>query len=151
MGQMEVDAQVARIEQTEERLAAAIEGLAYKKAHVREEVTEIAQDKADEFLVKAEETKDRLVAAISQKIPEPGDVKDAALQLGAKAAESASAMASQVVAQVGATAREKVPEVREETSEIAGKILDAAEQTKESAVRRLHRTPPPEPETRTTN
>ncbi|HWD72377.1 MAG TPA: hypothetical protein VG779_07590, partial [Actinomycetota bacterium] len=61
---------VEEIEQTGDRLAAAVEALAFKKAHLKDEFIEIAEEKADQFLEKAEETKDQLVAKISDKIPD---------------------------------------------------------------------------------
>src|SRR5713101_2479871 len=57
--------------------AAAVEALAFKKAHLKDEVIEIAEEKADRFLEKAEETKDQLVARIGEKIPDsPADQGD---------------------------------------------------------------------------
>ena len=64
---------VEEIEQTGDRLAAAVEALAFKKAHLKDEFIEIAEEKADQFLEKAEETKDQLVAKISDKIPDRRD------------------------------------------------------------------------------
>ena len=43
---------VEEIEQTGDRLAAAVEALAFKKAHLKDEVIEIAEEKADHFLEK---------------------------------------------------------------------------------------------------
>ena len=51
MGQIDeatsLDVLVQEIERTEDRLAEAVEALAYKKAHLKEELQEVAEEKAE--------------------------------------------------------------------------------------------------------
>lgn len=96
-GGSDVMALVEEIEQTGDRLAAAIEALAYKKAHLKDEVLEIAEEKADQFLEKAEETKDQLVAKISEKIPDRRELKAMASKAVAKIGDSAGEAKGSVV------------------------------------------------------
>lgn len=85
----DIDARVQEIERIGDRLATAVEALAYKKAHLKDEVIGIAEEKADQLLVKAEETKDHLVATISEKIPDRREVKAIASSIAAKIGGSA--------------------------------------------------------------
>src|SRR5882762_10829967 len=86
----DVDTLVEEIEQTGDRLAAAVEALAFKKAHLKDEVIEMAEEKADQFLEKAEETKDQLVAKISDKIPDRRELKAMASSVASKIGDSAA-------------------------------------------------------------
>src|SRR2546421_4995012 len=86
----DVQTLVDEIERTGDRLAAAVEALAFKKAHLKDEVIEIAEEKADQFLEKAEETKDQLVAKISDKIPDRRELKAKASTVAAKIGGSAA-------------------------------------------------------------
>ena len=88
-GGSDVATLVEEIEQTGDRLAAAVEALAFKKAHLKDEFIEIAEEKADQFLEKAEETKDQLVAKISDKIPDRRELKEMASKAVAKVGDSA--------------------------------------------------------------
>src|SRR5207253_10857819 len=93
----DVQTLVEEIEQTGDRLAAAVEALAFKKAHLKDEVIEIAEEKADQFLEKAEETKDHLVAKISDKIPDRRELKAMASTVAAKIGDSAADVRDVVV------------------------------------------------------
>lgn len=70
----ELAGQVREIVATQERLAAAVESLAYKKSHVKQEAVAAAQVKADQLLEKAEDKKDELVGRILDKIPSRGEI-----------------------------------------------------------------------------
>src|SRR5882672_6909538 len=107
----DVDTLVEEIEQTGDRLAAAVEALAYKKAHLKDEVIEIAEEKADQFLEKAEETKDQLVARISDKIPDRRELE---------------AMASTVAAKISGSAAEARDVVVERTTEAKDVVVEKA-------------------------
>src|SRR5882762_6468880 len=107
----DVDTLVEEIEQTGDRLAAAVEALAFKKAHLKDEVIEIAEEKADQFLEKAEETKDQLVAKISAKIPDRRELK---------------AMASSVAAKIGDSAAEAKEAVVEKATEAKDVVVEKA-------------------------
>src|SRR5882762_3064193 len=107
----DVDTLVEEIEQTGDRLAAAVEALAFKKAHLKDEVIEIAEEKADQFLEKAEETKDQLVARISDKIPDRRDLKQ---------------MASKAVAKIGDSAAEAKDTVVEKAMEAKDTVVEKA-------------------------
>ncbi|HEU5004015.1 MAG TPA: hypothetical protein VFW71_14735 [Actinomycetota bacterium] len=86
-----IEAQVQAVQQTEQRLAAAVEQLAYKKAHAKQEAIAVAQQKADLLLEKAEEKKDELVASLVDKLPSREEIHSAAHRVaagvGAKAAD----------------------------------------------------------------
>ncbi|HEY4939244.1 MAG TPA: hypothetical protein VIJ69_09460, partial [Actinomycetota bacterium] len=114
----DVDTLVEEIEQTGDRLAAAVEALAFKKAHLKDEVIEIAEEKADQFLEKAEETKDQLVAKISEKIPDRRELKAMASSVANKIGDSAAEAKDVVVEKatdaeqrIAAVAAERLPEV----------------------------------------
>ncbi|TMK38854.1 MAG: hypothetical protein E6G66_18165 [Actinobacteria bacterium] len=114
---------VEEIEQTGDRLAAAVEALAFKKAHLKDEVIEIAEEKADHFLEKAEETKDQLVAKISDKIPDRQELKAMASTVVGKIGDSASEAKDAVVEKaaeaehrIAAVAAERLPEAKEAAS-----------------------------------
>src|SRR3982074_201924 len=124
-----VDTLVEEIEQTGDRLAAAVEALAFKKAHLKDEGIEIAEEKADQFPEKAEETKDRLVAKISEKIPDRRELKAMASTVAAKIGDSAAEAKDAVV--------EKVPEVTEAASDAAERVVDTVARAGEAAVSRL--------------
>jgi len=146
---------VEEIEQTGDRLAAAVEALAFKKAHLKDEVVEIAEEKADQFLEKAEETKDQLVAKISDKIPDRRELKAMASTVAAKIGDSAAdvrdvvvekaAEAEDVVVEkaaeaeqrIAAVAAERLPEVKEAASDVAEKVVDTVSRAGETAVTRL--------------
>lgn len=76
-----IAAQVQAVEHSEEQLAAAVEQLAHKKAHAKDEAIAIAQDKADQFLEKAEEKKDELVSALVEKLPSREEIHGATRRL----------------------------------------------------------------------
>jgi hypothetical protein len=129
----DVDTLVEEIEQTGDRLAAAVEALAFKKAHLKDEVIEIAEEKADQFLEKAEETKDQIVAKISEKIPDRRELKAMASSVASKIGDSA-AEAKDVVVEKAA---ERLPEVTDAASDVAEKVVDTVARAGESAVSRL--------------
>ena len=151
----DVQTLVEEIEQTGDRLAAAVEALAFKKAHLKDEVIEIAEEKADHLLEKAEETKDHLVAKISDKIPDRRELKamasTAAGKIGNSAAEAKdvvvdkAAEAKDVVVdkaaetehRIAAVAAERLPEAKEAASEVAEKVVDTVSRAGETAVTRL--------------
>src|SRR4030088_2749280 len=124
----DVDTLVEEIEQTGDRLAAAVEALAFKKAHLKDEVLEIAEEKADQFLEKAEETKDRLVAKISEKIPDRRELKTMASTLAGKVGDSA-AEAKDVVVEKAAEAKDVVVEKAAEAKDVV--VEKAAERLPE--------------------
>jgi hypothetical protein len=129
----DVDTLVEEIEQTGDRLAAAVEALAFKKAHLKDEVIEIAEEKADQFLEKAEETKDQIVAKISEKIPDRRELKAMASSVASKIGDSAAEAKDVVVEK----ATERLPEVTEAASDVAEKVVDTVARAGESAVSRL--------------
>ena len=153
----DVDTLVEEIEQTGDRLAAAVEALAFKKAHLKDEVIEIAEQKADQFLEKAEETKDQLVAKISEKIPDRRELKAMASSVAAKIGDSAVEAKDAVVEKateakdvvmekateaehrIGAVAAERVSEATEAASDVAEKVVDTVTRAGETAVSRLRR------------
>ena len=142
----DVVALVEEIEQTGDRLAAAVEALAFKKAHLKDEVIEIAEQKADQFLEKAEETKDQLVAKISEKIPDRRELKAMASSVAAKIGDSAVEAKDAVVEKateaehrIGAVAAERVSEATEAASDVAEKVVDTVTRAGETAVSRLRR------------
>jgi hypothetical protein len=153
----DVDTLVEEIEQTGDRLAAAVEALAFKKAHLKDEVIEIAEEKADRFLEKAEETKDHLVAKISEKIPDRRELKAMASSVAAKIGDSAADAKDTVVEKateakdvvvenateaeqrIAAVAAERLPEVTEAASDVAEKVVDTVARAGETAVSRLRR------------
>src|SRR5437763_16558085 len=87
----DVQTLVEEIEQTGDRLAAAVEALASKKAHLKDEVIEIAEEKAAHLTEKAEETKDHLVAKISDKIPDRRELTPMASTAADRVGNSAAA------------------------------------------------------------
>lgn len=126
----DLDTAVQQIEQTGDRLAAAVEALAFKKAHLKDEVMVIAEEKADHLLVKAEEAKDHLVAKIAEKIPDRREVKALASSVAAKIGDSATGAKDAVVDKAGtaedriaAVAAERLPEVKEAASEVVEKVV----------------------------
>jgi hypothetical protein len=151
----DVDTLVEEIEQTGDRLAAAVEALAFKKAHLKDEVIEIAEEKADQFLEKAEETKDQLVAKISEKIPDRRELKAMASSVANKIGDSAAEAKDVVVEKatdakdvfvekaaeaeqmIAAAAAERLPEVTGAASDVAGKVVDTVARAGETAVSRL--------------
>jgi len=140
----DVDTLVEEIEQTGDRLAAAVEALAFKKAHLKDEVIEIAEEKTDQFLEKAEETKDQLVAKISDKIPDRRELKAKASTVAAKIGDSAAEAKDAVVDKaaeaehrIAAVAAERLPEVKEAASDVAEKVVDTVSRAGETAVTRL--------------
>ncbi|MEA2590699.1 MAG: hypothetical protein QOD62_530 [Actinomycetota bacterium] len=151
----DVDTLVEEIEQTGDRLAAAVEALAFKKAHLKDEVIEIAEEKADQFLEKAEETKDQLVAKISEKIPDRRELKAMASSVAGKIGDSAAEAKDVVVEKatdakdvfvekaaeaeqmIAAAAAERLPEVTGAASDVAGKVVDTVARAGETAVSRL--------------
>jgi hypothetical protein len=136
----DVDTLVEEIEQTGDRLAAAVEALAFKKAHLKDEVIEIAEEKADQFLEKAEETKDQLVAKISEKIPDRRELKAMASSAAAKIGDSAAEAKDTVVekaTQATEAVVEKATEATEAASDVAEKVVDTVARAGESAVSRL--------------
>jgi hypothetical protein len=140
----DVDTLVEEIEQTGDRLAAAVEALAFKKAHLKDEVIEIAEEKADQFLEKAEETKDQIVAKISEKIPDRRELKAMASAVASKIGDSAAEAKDVVVEKateaeqrIAAVAAERLPEVTEAASDVAEKVVDTVARAGESAVSRL--------------
>jgi septal ring factor EnvC (AmiA/AmiB activator) len=162
----DVDILVEEIEQTGDRLAAAVEALAFKKAHLKDEVIELAEEKADQFLEKAEETKDQLVAKISEKIPDRSELKAMASSVAAKIGDSAAEAKDAVVGKaaeakdavvgkaaeakdavvgkaaeaeqrIAAVAAERLPEVTEAASDVAGKVVDTVARAGETAASRL--------------
>jgi hypothetical protein len=140
----DVMALVEEIEQTGDRLAAAVEALAYKKAHLKDELIEIAEEKADQFLEKAEETKDQLVARISDKIPDRQELKQMASKAVGKIGDSAAEATDTVVEKaveaehrIAAVAAERLPEARQAASDVAEKVVDAVSRAGETAVTRL--------------
>jgi hypothetical protein len=144
MGRKDVDLLVDEIEQTGDRLAAAVEALAFKKAHLKDEVIEIAEEKADQFLEKAEETKDQLVAKITQKIPDRRELKamasNAASKIGDSAAEAKDVVvekATEAEQRIAAVAAERLPEVKEAASDAAEKVVDTVSRAGETAVAKL--------------
>jgi hypothetical protein len=146
---------VEEIEQTGDRLAAAVEALAFKKAHLKDELIEIAEEKADQFLEKAEETKDQLVAKISDKIPDrrelkemaskavakigdsAGEAKDAVVEKVAEAKDAVVETAAEAEHRIAAVAAERLAEAREAASDVAEKVLDTVSRAGETAVNRL--------------
>ena len=64
MGQIDeattLDMLVQEIERTEDRLAEAVEALAYKKAHLKEELTEVAEEKAEKVAGIVKETMENI-------------------------------------------------------------------------------------------
>jgi thermostable 8-oxoguanine DNA glycosylase len=142
----EVATLVEEIEQTGDRLAAAVEALAFKKAHLKDEFIEIAEEKADQFLEKAEETKDQLVARISDKIPDRRELKEMASKAVAKVGDSAGEAKDTVVEKaaeaehrIAAVAAERLPEAKEAASDVAEKVVDTVSRAGETAVNRLRR------------
>jgi len=140
----DVVALIEEIEQTGDRLAAAVEALAYKKAHLKDELIEIAEEKADQFLEKAEETKDQLVAKISDKIPDRREVKQMASRAVAKIGDSAAEAKETVVEKaaeaehrIAAVAAERLPEARQAASDVAEKVVDTVSRAGETAVTQL--------------
>jgi hypothetical protein len=151
----DVDILVEEIEQTGDRLAAAVEALAFKKAHLKDEVIELAEEKADQFLEKAEETKDQLVAKISEKIPDRSELKAMASSVASKIGDSAAEAKDAVVGKaaeakdavvekateaeqrIAAVAAERLPEVTEAASDVAGKVVDTVARAGETAASRL--------------
>jgi hypothetical protein len=140
----DVDTLVEEIEQTGDRLAAAVEALAFKKAHLKDEVIEIAEEKADQFLEKAEETKDQIVAKISEKIPDRRELKAMASSVASKIGDSAAEAkdivvekATEAEQRIAAAAAERLPEVTEAASDVAGKVVDTVARAGETAVSRL--------------
>jgi hypothetical protein len=140
----DVVALVEEIEQTGDRLAAAVEALAYKKAHLKDELVEIAEEKADQFLEKAEETKDQLVAKISDKIPDRRELKQMASKAVAKIGDSATEAKDTVVEKaveaehrIAAVAADRLPEAKEAASDVAEKVVDTVSRAGETAVTRL--------------
>jgi len=140
----DVVALVEEIEQTGDRLAAAVEALAYRKAHFKDELIEIAEEKADQFLEKAEETKDQLVAKISDKIPDRRELKEMASKAVAKVGDSAGEAKDTVVEKaaeaehrIAAVAAERLPEAKEAASDVAEKVVDTVSRAGETAVTRL--------------
>jgi thermostable 8-oxoguanine DNA glycosylase len=140
----EVATLVEEIEQTGDRLAAAVEALAFKKAHLKDEFIEIAEEKADQFLEKAEETKDQLVARISDKIPDRRELKEMASKAVAKVGDSAGEAKDTVVEKaaeaehrIAAVAAERLPEAKEAASDVAEKVVDTVSRAGETAVNRL--------------
>ena len=145
-GDGDVATLVEEIEQTGDRLAAAVEALAFKKAHLKDELIEIAEEKADQFLEKAEETKDQLVAKISDKIPDRRELKEMASKAVAKIGDSAGEAKDTVVEKaaeaehrIAAVAAERLPEAKEAASDVAEKMVDTVSQAGETAVNRLRR------------
>jgi hypothetical protein len=153
---------VEEIEQTGDRLAAAVEALAFKKAHLKDEVIEIAEEKADQFLEKAEETKDHLVARISEKIPDrrelkamassvaskigdsAGEAKDAVVEKAADARDAVVEKAAEAEQRIAAVAAERLPEVKEAASDVAEKVVDTVSRAGETAAAKIrHATPHP--------
>ena len=140
----DVDTLVEEIEQTGDRLAAAVEALAFKKAHLKDEVIEIAEEKADQFLEKAEETKDQLVAKISEKIPDRRELKAMASTVAGKIGDSAAEAKDVLVEKateakdvVVETASERLPEVKGAATEVAEKVVDTVAHAGETAAARL--------------
>jgi hypothetical protein len=151
----DVDTLVEEIEQTGDRLAAAVEALAFKKAHLKDEVIEIAEQKADQFLEKAEETKDQLVARISEKIPDRRELKAMASTVAGKIGDSAAEAKDVLVEKateakdvlvekateakdvVVETASERLPEVKGAATEVAEKVVDTVSRAGETAAARL--------------
>jgi Late embryogenesis abundant protein len=129
----DVVALVEEIEQTGDRLAAAVEALAYKKAHLKGELIEIAEEKADQFLEKAEETKDRLVAKISDKIPDRRELKQMASKAVAKIGDSA---AVEKAVEAKDTVVEKAVEAKDTVVE---KAVEAKDTVVEKAAAAEHR------------
>ncbi len=135
---------VEEIEQTGDRLAAAVEALAFKKAHLKDELIEIAEEKADQFLEKAEETKDQLVAKISDKIPDRRELKEMASKAVAKIGDSAAEAKDAVVEKaaeaehrIAAVAAERLPEAKEAASGVAEKVVDTVSRAGETVVNRV--------------
>ena len=151
----DVVALVEEIEQTGDRLAAAVEALAYKKGHLKDEVIEIAEQKADQFLEKAEETKDQLVAKISDKIPDrrelkemaskavhkigdsAADAKDTVVEKAAEAKDTVVEKATEAEHRIVAVAAERLPEAKEAATDVAEKVVDTVSGAAETAVTRL--------------
>jgi hypothetical protein len=156
----DVVALVEEIEETGDRLAAAVEALAYKKAHLKDELIDIAEEKADHFLEKAEETKDQLVAKISDKIPDRRKLKQMASKAVAKMGDSAAVekaveakdtvvekaveakdtvveKAAEAEHRIAAVAAERLPEAKQAASDVAEKVADTVSRAGETAVTRL--------------
>lgn len=102
-------AQVREIEATQDRLAGAVESLAYKKSHLKQEAIGAAQVQADRLLEKAEQKKDEVVAALVEKLPSPHEIRDTGQRLVTEVAESTArrvanvkeAAASELLAEEG--------------------------------------------------
>ena len=61
---------VKDIEQTEDRLAEAVEALAYKKGHVKDDVKEAVAEKKEQVKDRLDEKKDEVVGAVRDKVGE---------------------------------------------------------------------------------
>ncbi len=140
----DIGTRVEEIDRTADRLAAAVEALAFKKAHLKDEVIEIAEGKADRFLEKAEETKDQLVARIGEKIPDRRQIKAMASTVAGKIGDSAVEAkdlviekATEAEERVASVAAERLPEVKEAATEAAEKVVETVSRVGETAIHRL--------------
>jgi galactokinase/mevalonate kinase-like predicted kinase len=132
MGQIDVESQREQIRGTQDRLAEAIEELAYAKAHLKDEVVHVAAVKANDLLDKAEEKKDQIVAKLVSKMPGPKTVKAAAGSAAATVEEKASE-AGEAVAEKAFEARDAVAEMASEAKEtVVEKAWDLRREIAES-------------------
>lgn len=128
--------QVHQIEATQDRLAGAVEALAYKKSHLKEEAIGAAQVQADRLLDKAEEKKDEVVAKLVDKLPSPDEVRQTARKLAGEVSEKVVGGATTVKDTAVAKVGDKLPApVTEKTAERrwSAKVADAVANVKEAA------------------
>jgi len=118
--ELAIAAQVQAVERSEERLAAAVEQLAYKKAHAKQEAIAIAQDKADQLLERAEEKKDELVSTLVEKLPTPEEIHGATRRLAGGLATKAG--------EVKEAAVERVRDVESAVAERVANVKEAGAQ-----------------------
>ena len=105
---------VEDIEQTKDRLAEAVEALAYKKGHVKDDVKGAVAEKKEQVKDKLGEKKDEVVGAVKEKV---GEKKDEILS---KVADAKEAVASKLPGGGGGD-----PSLPSDKEGLASKVADA--------------------------
>ena len=95
---------VEEIEQTENRLADAVEALAYKKGHVKDDAKETLVEKKEQVKEKVGEKKDEVVGAVKEKVDEKKD------ELLSKVAHAKEAVADKLPGRGGDASSSSDPE-----------------------------------------